>query len=152
MTAHRKPIITLVSAGQARIGTVFIHRGPGSKCKICEYFRVCVRNLEPERVYEVVKVRDKVLPCGQYEAEMQVVEVLDAEIPAAIPARQAIEGAVITVQAIDCREEGCENCGLCFPTGLKPGDRCEVLGATESLPCSEAFLLKKVSLRRVPVS
>lgn len=152
MTTHRKPIVTLVSTGQARVGTIFFHRGPGSKCESCQYFQACVKNLEPGRVYKIVKLRDKTLPCGQYETEMQVVEVLDGEIPSAIPAKQAIEGAVITFQMVDCREETCNNCELCFPKGLKAGDRCEVQNATETLPCSEGFLLKKVSLRRVPVS
>lgn len=152
MTVHRKPIVTLVSIGQARVGTTFLHRGAGTKCENCIYFQVCVKNLEPERVYKIVKVRDKTLPCRQYDAEMQVVEVLDAEIPAAIPAKQAIEGAVIMFQVPDCSQESCENCEICFPKGLRAGDRCEVLNVTESLRCSEAFLLKKVSLRRVPVS
>jgi len=152
VTAHRKPIVTLVSAGQARVGMIFIHRGLGPKCEDCEYSQVCVGNLEPDRVYEIAKVRDKTLSCGQYETEMQVVEVFDAEIPAAITAKQAIEGAVITFQMSDCGEEGCNDCELCFPTGLRAGDRCEVLSVTGSLPCSEGLLLKKVSLRRVPVS
>ena len=152
MTAHRKPIVTLVSIGQARVGTAFLHRGSGTKCENCEYLQVCVKNLEPQRVYKIVKVRDKTLHCRQYDSEMQVVEVLDAEIPAAIPAKQAIEGAVIMFQVRDCSQESCENSETCFPEGLRAGDRCEVLSVTESLPCSEAFLLKKVSLRRVPVS
>ena len=152
MTAHRKPIVTLVTTGQARVGTTFLHRGSGTKCENCEYFQVCVRNLEPERVYKIVKVRGKTLPCRQYDSEMHVVEVLDAEILAAISAKQAIEGAVIMFQVSDCSQESCENSEICFPAGLRAGDRCEVLNVTESLPCSEAFLLKKVSLRRVPVS
>ena len=152
MTMRRKPIVTLVSIGQAKTGTVFIHRGLGSKCDDCEYLHVCVKNLESERVYKIVKTRDKTLPCSQYETEMQVVEVVEAEIPVAIPARQAIEGAVITLKLPGCREESCAIYELCFPMGLKAGDRCEVLEVTESLRCSEGLLLKKVSLRRVPVS
>jgi uncharacterized protein (UPF0179 family) len=152
VTTRRKPIVTLISSGQARVGTAFIHRGAGSKCEDCEYFRVCVKNLEPERVYEIVKVRERTLPCSQYEAEMHVVEVVDARMLAAIPAKQAIAGAVVTLKTRECTEEICENREICFPTGLKAGDRCEVLSVTESLRCSEGFLLKKAFLQRVPVS
>jgi len=149
---EEKPIVTLISIGQARVGNVFIHKGPGSKCASCEYFNVCVKNMEPKRVYKIVKVRDKTLLCRQYKIEMQVVDVVDAEITAAIPSKQAIAGAVITFHMPDCKEEGCENCEFCFPTGLKEGDRCKILDVTESLQCFEGLLLRKVVLRRVPVS
>ncbi len=147
-----RKIVTLIGVGQAHVGTVFIHRGPGSKCGICEYSQVCVKNVEPERVYRIVRVREKTLPCRQYETEMQVVEVVSAEISAAILSKKAIAGVVIAFQTPECKVEGCENYSLCFPTGLRDRDRCEVSGVTGSLQCPGGLALKTVSLRRVLAS
>ena len=83
---------------------------------------------------------------------MKVVEVTDAEIPSAASAKQAIRSAVVTFKTPDCNELGCENYALCFPQGLRTGDRCEVLEATENLFCPRGFPLRKVVLRLVPVS
>lgn len=149
---EEKPKVTLASIGQARVGTVFIHKGAGSKCQNCKYFQVCVGNLEPERVYKIAKVRQKTLPCRSYETEMQVVEVIHAEVPAAVLAKQAIAGAVISLQMPDCDQERCDNLELCFPTGLMQGDRCEIVGVTGNLRCSLGFPRKKVLLRRLPPS
>lgn len=144
--------MTLIGSGQAKPGTVFIHKGPGSKCVDCEYFRVCVQNIESGRVYEIAGVRDKFLPCKQYETEMRVVEVTDAKIPSSLPTKQAMPGAIIVFQAPECRNEGCESYEMCFPLGLKAGDRCEVLEVTETFQCSLGASRKKVVLRLSPAS
>ncbi|KYH41460.1 MAG: hypothetical protein AYL33_004320 [Candidatus Bathyarchaeota archaeon B63] len=129
-----------------------MHRGPGSKCTECEYFRVCVGNVEPGRVYEIRRLRDKTHFCRQYEMEMRVVEVVNAKIQAAIPAKQAIPGAIITFRTPACREEGCGAYELCFPEGLRSGDRCEVLEVTQSVECSLGSPRKRVLLQLAPAS
>ena len=149
---NSKRIVTLIGSGQAKLGTVFIHKGPGSKCLDCEYSKVCVQNVESGRVYEIVGVRDKFLPCRQYETEMRVVEVTDAKITSSLPTKQAISGAVVVFQAPECRNEGCESYELCFPLGLKSRDRCEVLEVTETFQCPLGASRKKVVLRLAPAS
>ena len=146
---RRDVIITLIGKGQARIGEAFIHRGPGSKCEGCEYSKVCIDNVEPGRIYEIVGVRDRMIFCRRYEIEMQVVEVVNAKIKAAIPSRQAVPGAIITFRASTCDMESCEYRSLCFPVGLFPNDRCEVLEVTRTLPCPLGFSLKEALLRLV---
>jgi uncharacterized protein (UPF0179 family) len=143
-------IVTLIGSGQAKPGTVFIHRGPGSKCLDCEYSKVCVQNVEPGRVYEIVSVRDRFLACRQYEMEMRVVEVTDAKIPSSLPTKQAIRGVIIIFQAPECGNERCESYSVCFPLGLKAGDRCEVLEVTETFQCSLGASRKRVVLRLAP--
>jgi uncharacterized protein (UPF0179 family) len=145
-------IVTLIGSGQAKPGTVFIHKGPGSKCVNCEYLRVCVQNIESGRVYEVSGVRDKFLPCKQYETEMRVVEVIDAKIPSSLPTKQAMLGATVVFQAPECRNEGCESYETCFPLGLKIGDKCEVLDVTETFQCPLGVSRRKVVLRLSPAS
>lgn len=150
MDLHPKSIVTLVSSRQAKVGNVFIHKGSASKCDGCDFSRVCVKNLEPGRVYSIIKVRGKNLHCKHYETQMQVVEAIEAEIPTAVPSKQAILGAVITLQTAICKKEECEGYELCFPVGLKDGDKCEILDVTGSLECSGQVALKRVVLRRVP--
>jgi len=149
---QKRVIVTLVGKGQAKVGEVFIHRGPGSKCVECEYSQVCVENVKPGRVYEIVKVRDRTLFCRQYEMEMRVVEVVNAKIPSAIPAKQAIPGVIITFRTPICEEEKCTYYDLCFPEGLKSGDRCEVLEVIQSVQCPLGSPRKKVLLRLVSAS
>ena len=149
---RKQIIVTLVGKGQAKVGEVFIHRGPGSKCAECEYYQVCIENIEYGRVYEIVKVRDKTLFCSRYEMEMQVVEVVNAKIPSAIPAKQAIPGAIITFRTPVCEEERCAFYDLCFPEGLKSGDQCEVLEVIQSVQCSLGSPRKKVLLQLASAS
>ena len=152
MLHQKRIIVTLIGKGQAKVGEVFIHRGPGSKCIDCKYSQVCVENIKSGRVYEIVKIRDKTLFCEQYEMEMQVVEVVNAKIPSTIPAKQAIPGAIITFRTPICNEEKCGSYDLCFPEGLKSGDHCEVLKVIQSVQCFLGFPRKKVLLRLVSAS
>ena len=147
-----KTIITLLGAGQAKVNNIFIHRGSGSKCHKCKYFNVCVKNLEKDRIYRVVNVRDRILKCEPYNLEMRVVEVVEAEVPAAVSSKQAIEGAMLTFHPQNCGESDCENLILCSPEFLRDGDRCEVVAVYESLKCPRGFQLKRVLLKRVPSS
>ena len=149
---QKRIIVTLVGKGQAKVGKVFIHRGPGSKCAECKYSQVCVENVKPGRVYEIVKVRDKTLFCEQYEMEMRVVEVVNAKIPAATSAKQAIPGAVITFRTPRCEEEKCVFHDICFPEGLKSGDRCVVLEVIQNVQCPLDFPRKKTVIQLVSTS
>jgi len=147
-----KRIVTLISSGQADVGTIFQHKGAGSKCFNCEYFRVCVQNLEPNRVYEVIAVRDKIIHCKKYEIEMRAVEVIDAKIYSSLPSKHAIQNAIVVFQSPQCRNERCENYELCFPRGLKDGDRCKVLEVIEIFQCPLEASRKKVLLQLAPSS
>ena len=150
---RKRIIITLIGKGQAKVGGVFIHRGPGAKCIECKYYQVCIENIESGRVYEIVKVREKTLFCSQYEMEMQVVEVVNAKIPSAIPSKQAIPGAIITFRRPVCNEEEkCVYYDLCFPEGLKSGDRCEVVEVIQNVQCLLGSPRKKVLLRLASAS
>ncbi len=144
--------VTLIGIGQAEVGRVFINKGLGSKCDSCNYANVCVKNLEPERIYKITKVRKKKLACNLHKGEMLVVEVVEAELPAAIASKLAIERAIVTFTQVDCPIQSCPNDDLCFPIGLIDGDRCEVAKIIENLHCPQGLSLKKVFLRWAPFS
>lgn len=143
-----KIIVTLVSAGQAKAGLSFIHRGAGERCGECRYLSVCVKNLEDNRVYKIVNVRNKILRCELYDVDMMVVEVVESEVPAAITPKQSVEGAIITFHPQECSGRNCENAALCFPEGLRDGDRCEVIEVGDQIKCPIGLQLRRTLLRR----
>ena len=142
-------MITLVGVRQAKEGFVFIHQGPSSNCEHCEYYQVCIKNLEAGRVYKVVRLREKVFPCMLHEAGVRVVEVVESDILAALPSKLAIEGAVITFQKVECDIQSCEHYELCVPRGLANGNQCTVLKIGENILCPNDLSLVKAVLRRL---
>lgn len=148
----KKTIITMLGAGQSKVGMPFIYRGMGPKCVECKYLKVCAKNLEAGRIYLVVGVRNRSFKCEAYDLEMRVVEVIEADIMAAIPLRQAIEGAILTFHPQKCGKEDCKNYTLCSPEGLVDNDRCEIVNVYDRLSCPEGFQLVRVLLRRAPPS
>ena len=150
--SEKKVLVTLVSINQAKEGFTFLHKGAAPKCEQCEYFRACVRNLEPERVYRVVGLREKRVQCELAETDMMVVEAVESEIEAPVPSKQAIEGAIILFQKTECRMEDCESSEFCSPKGLLDGDRCQIVKITGNLQCPQGLSLARVVLQRVPAS
>ena len=144
---EREFLITLISKSQARIGNVFINKGPCPECKDCRYFQVCIRNLEVGRVYKILRIREKTLLCDFLNTEMVVVEIEQAGINAAIPSKIAVEGAVVAINKIRCDIEDCKNIQLCFPIGIKNIDRCQVLSVSKNLSCPLNLSLKSALLR-----
>ena len=150
--SSRKVIITLVGTNQAKEGFKFLHRGSTDKCEGCEYVHVCSLNLQPGRIFRVVGIRDKTLYCRLSEEHMRVVEVVESETEGTVHSKQAMEGATVLFQPVECSLEDCENLELCLPKGLVRGDRCEIAAVIGRLRCLQSLPLVKVLLRRVPAS
>ncbi len=148
MTQNNNIIITLVGVKQAKENFIFLHQGGSEKCKKCEYYKICVEKLEVGRIYRIVKLHRKVFPCSIHEEGVRVVEVMESNVPAAIPANLAIEGAVITFLEHECNIEDCRYSEICFPIGLNEGDKCKVMEVLGKIPCPEKLPLVKVMLRR----
>jgi len=148
----KRRIITLVGVKQARKGLKFLHEKSSEKCENCEYYKVCIGNLETGRVYKIVKLRDKVFPCPIHEGGVKVVEVVESEIFAAISEKMALEGAVIIFHPEECENISCKYKNLCFPTGLYMGDRCEIVKVEDKIECEKGLQLVKAELKRIVVS
>jgi len=143
--------ITIVGSKEAREGFTFIHKGKAEKCIECEFRKVCIDNLEQNRVYEVVGVRERRIPCTIHDNGAQVVEVREIDVKTAIPPKWAFEGANHTFYPRECKRIECENYDLCFPVGLAPGDKCriiKILGKREC-PIDDSSTLTIVLLRRI---
>ncbi len=149
MEAERKVLITLISSAQAKENFTFIHRGAAERCRNCRYVKVCSENLESGRIYRIVRLRERTLHCILSGADMRVVEVVEAEVEAAIKSKEAIEGSIITFKPSHCEREECENFELCHPLGLLPNDRCKILRVEEAITCPDKTPLRKAVILRV---
>jgi uncharacterized protein (UPF0179 family) len=145
-------LITFIGAKQAREGYTFIHQGHSPQCERCEYYQVCIKNLEVGRVYEVIGLRDKVFPCDLHEAGVHVVEVIESDISTSLLLKHAIEGVVITYQPPECNAQTCKNHEICFSPGLRKGDRCTIVKINENILCPNDLSLVKVVLHRLLAS
>ncbi len=140
--------LTLVGATQAKVGFKFIHYGFAESCLSCQLRKVCIENLEPGRIYEVVNVREMEHPCALHENGVRAVEVVLSPVQTALESKQAIKGATLTYKQVDCNLE-CSNVDLCKPTVLKSGDKCIVENVDGDIVCLIGKKLKIVLLRLV---
>ncbi|UCD73075.1 MAG: UPF0179 family protein [Candidatus Bathyarchaeota archaeon] len=131
---HHK--ITIVGKKQAREGFVFIHKGETAKCVGCQFHRVCIENLEPNRVYKVVGIREREIPCLIHESGARVVEVVEPQTRMAIPMKEGFEGAVFTFVPKECDNSDCDKRDLCFPLGIESGDRCKIVEVVDRIECA----------------
>ncbi|MGQ9722662.1 MAG: UPF0179 family protein [Candidatus Jordarchaeum sp.] len=140
--------LTLVGVKQAKKGAKFVHIGPTELCKVCEFYKVCIGNLEPKRIYEIVEVRSIEHPCKIHEDGVCVVEVDYPNIQAALETKQAIAGVTITYLPIKCDFYDCPHIDICRPSGLFEGDKCIVEEVSEKIDeCKAGKVLRVVTLK-----
>ena len=149
MGKDKKVVITLIGKKQARVGFTFLNIGSLDKCKTCEYFGVCAKNLETNRVYSVTEVREGHFPCPVHEDGVRAVKVVETAINAAIPIRTAILDSVITFCPQECENMLCKNRELCLPLGLYDGDKCSVAKLGDDIKCPLRRSLKSAWLKHL---
>ena len=150
MVDEVKSRITIVGWRQAKEGFRFLHEGPLKECEGCKLFHVCMMNLEPKRVYEVVEVREKAFPCTFHEKGARVVRVVESDYRVAIERKYAFPQGIITYKPQECRETSCDNYVNCVPHGLKEGDKGKLLELIDPIQCPLERPLVLVVFRRVP--
>ncbi len=140
--------VTIVGMDQARLGYSFLFQGSTSICKNCEFYNACVENLESGRVYRIVDVGKRKLPCKLLQEEGFVVEVEESPIEVCLDRRLAIRDAIITFNPVSCGVRTCGNYEKCTPVGLVAGDRCKVIESGQAVQCPEKLELVLASLLR----
>ena len=133
---------------QARIGYKFFFQGYSCFCRVCEYKKACLDNLEEGRIYSIAKVKNKKLSCELHGGEGRVVEVIEEPIEAAIKSRIAIPDALIDFDSIECESFTCKNYCKCNPSGLFDRDKCKMIEIVGVLDCPKGFSLSSVLLQR----
>ncbi|MFX1475162.1 MAG: UPF0179 family protein [Promethearchaeota archaeon] len=144
-------IVTLIGKRIAKTGNIFVFSGQTGECMECALRRVCCEKLEPERVYVVLNVRDKIHDCPLHEDGVQLVDVEEAPVKVAVLSQQLFEGAIFTFQPKDCTQWSCPNIEVCIPTGLNEGDRVHIEEVIQKsgLVCSLNQKLGCALVRRV---
>jgi uncharacterized protein (UPF0179 family) len=125
-------LITLIGKKLAKPGQEFIHFGVGNsrECMGCKLRKVC-DNLQVGRRYVVKSSMNKPHEkCKIHEEGVMLVEVEPAEIKATVKSTSK-EGEQFAFMKTDCPELMCDNRFLCFPEGLKEGDKCRIVKIVE---------------------
>jgi hypothetical protein len=138
-------LITLIGEAQARIGNRFYFMGPLTECRECRLRGVCF-NLEPGALYEVIRLRDTTHECPVHEGSVRVVEVERKSINAAVTRKYAIDGSVITFEARQCDNVGCDNRTYCIPISIKDGTKMRVTEIIGDMECPKGENLTLVKL------
>ena len=138
-------LVSLVGETQAKVGNIFIFRGPLTECKDCKRKTVCF-NLEDGILYEIISVRDKHHDCSVHEGGVRVVELKPAPVEAALDAKLAIEGSTINAEKVNCIHIGCDNYRICMVLGPKSNKKYKVTKVFGDLKCPDGKNLKRVVL------
>lgn len=113
--------ISLIGKALAYEGAEFVYMGEVHECEGCRLRKVC-HNLLPHRRYRIVGVRTNTLhSCHVHMDGAYTVEVVEAQIPAAVSAERAILNSTVACDA-GCTQSDCINFDLCNPEGIVPGE------------------------------
>ena len=147
----KKLIITLIGESLAKKNFKFFFMGKSEKneaCDKCPTNNVCLLNLEPNRVYQIVELREIKHPCEIHrKGVVKVVECVLADVETIIESKQCFVGATLIYQKPECDESDCLYKELCFPEYLKEGDRIKILEIFEGeklKDCKARGNIKKV--------
>ena len=141
-------MITLIGKDLAKEGQEFIFLGSADECEDCRFKSSCVGNLEINRKYTVVNIRDSEQKCPIHAEETVVaVEVDRSKINLLTPSKNIFEGSTFTFEAPDC-DENCDFHDLCFPDGLLENDKCIVLenNGKHKDGCKKGYNLNNLTL------
>ncbi|HUV60999.1 MAG TPA: UPF0179 family protein [Thermoplasmata archaeon] len=118
-------LVTVVGKMQCKVGFEFVFGGPLAECRDCKVRNVCF-HLEENRRYRVRSIREVQHECRIHEDGVRVVEVEKIPMRAMIPAKAALEGAMLTFEEIECKYLRCPNYRLCKPLGALEGMRFKI--------------------------
>ena len=138
--------ITLVGRNMAKKGAVFTYLGTADECSGCSLAEIC-HKLDEGRRYRITKVRKVTHPCRIHADDTVIVvevEALPYEI--SVPAKKALEGAIIRLDEADCPMRWCPNHSLCsIPDDLK-GSKAALIEVGGALECPRGLELRKVKV------
>ncbi len=105
-------------------------------------------NLEPGRIYKVMKKRNKFFPCRIHEDGVQVVEVSELDLDVNIETRLVFPSGIITFKPQECQDVSCRSYTKCVPLGIVNGDKCKILSVNDPVKCPLNRSLVLVKLQR----
>jgi uncharacterized protein (UPF0179 family) len=135
----------LIGEHQAKEGEQFVYRGPLTECRDCKLKAVCF-NLDAGSTYKITVIRDVHHECKIHEEGVRVVEVEKIPMRCVVGQKYAMEGSVITLGDMRCKNLGCEKYRLCYPLGLERSARYRVTAIKGEVECPEGIKLVEVEL------
>ena len=139
------PLITLIGERLAKKDKEFVFCGANMGCRDCKLRSVCL-NLEEGRRYVIRNVRETRHECKLHEGSAVVVEIEKVPVKTSVHRRNAIEGAVVTVAELDCRNLACELYRTCHPPGMKEGMKGKLLKKVKDAECPAGLELAVVEV------
>jgi uncharacterized protein (UPF0179 family) len=136
-------VVTLIGERQAKVGTEFVYRGPLTECKECKLKAICF-NLEAGGRYRIKGRRDVHHECRIHEDGVRVVEVEKVPVKGAASKKYALEGSMVTIEEIRCRNLGCEKYRICHPLGVEKGSKAKIAKIVGDVNCSEGNKMVEV--------
>ncbi|MEM3713333.1 MAG: UPF0179 family protein [Nitrososphaeria archaeon] len=137
--------ITLLGSNVAKKGYRFMYEHTNNNiCLQCYLKKVCIDNIEKNRIYEVVNVRDKKHICKLLNSYVSVVEVKISPIEVFANIKMAVEDLVTTYIPVNCDKFNCKNFVYCKPIGLFENDKIKIKKIMERTYCPKGYNLIKL--------
>jgi uncharacterized protein (UPF0179 family) len=126
--------VTLIGEKLAKKGNEFIYFGPLSECRDCKVKTVCF-NLEEGRTYRIIDVRSMHHDCKIYEEGVRAVEFERLSVKLGVNSKDAVVDNQIVFDGELCENRNCSFFKICFPAGLKPGEKYTIVAVGEEIDC-----------------
>lgn len=141
-------MITLIGKSLAKDGLEFVFKGSAKECGDCRFKSSCVGNLDENRKYVIVEVKDNEQKCPIHDENLVVPVVVElAQIDLLTSSKCIFEGSTFKYVPCDC-DENCEFHDMCFPEGLIENDKCIVVKnhGKVNVDCIKGYKLNKLTL------
>lgn len=137
--------VTLVGERLAKLGSIFVFRGPLLECRDCKYKQVCF-NLAEGKNYRISRLRDARHECKVHDGGVRAVEVEVVPFKAGVKSRIAVEGSIVPLEDKGCRRIGCDHYWICHPPGKKTGEKFKIKRLMGTLECADGERISLVLL------
>ena len=148
MRNNRKESIILINEKAARVGYKFIYY-EAEECKKCLYKDICTGKLRQGRVYEIISIikNKKEIVCPITKDKMIPVKVKLAGVETTVPTKKALNNIITNWNNPLCENTSCPLRTLCFPKGLKRGDKIKIIEVKEKITCPLNYELTHVTVQ-----
>ncbi len=143
-------LITLIGTKLAKEGNEFIFKGGARECEPCRLKKTCL-GLNAGSKYRITALRNGGdLECFVHDSGVCAVEVIELPVEIGVESRKAIKGSTIVFEPVPCNITRCINYVTCRPSGLRRGDKFNVIRVGEDISgsCEKGYSLKVAEVKR----
>ena len=154
MGTEKKTVISFVGKSYAKQDFTFYFQNIKSTCPpTCRLYNTCMKNLEPNTVYQVTDVKGKEMKCPHdlHEEDMILVELKIPNLEVSMKNRDIFLGSLVSYEPISCNEKDCPHRKYCVPTKyvIKPNQKVKVVKKLQRIEdCPIGLNLTVVKIRK----